>query len=137
MSKDNKKELSSAIMIDFGKLAKIKGQNVIPVVVQDVLTKEVLILAYVNQKALERTLESGIATFWSTSRNKLWIKGEEESGNFLKIVEVRINCDQNSLLYLIQMAGGGACHVKDDNGNYRRSCYYRRINPKTKKLEFV
>ncbi|PIV47262.1 phosphoribosyl-AMP cyclohydrolase [bacterium (Candidatus Gribaldobacteria) CG02_land_8_20_14_3_00_41_15] len=115
-----------------------KCPNVIPVVVQDWQTKEVLILAYANERALQETLEKGVAVFWSTSRNKLWRKGET-SGCVLKIKEVRINCDQNSLLYLVEKpAGIGACHAEDENGGFRESCFYRRIADwANKKLAFV
>ena len=141
--KEYKGEVSSAvlenntdILIDFEKLLKVaqSPDPVVPVVVQDATTKEVLILAYANEKALRYTLESGIATFWSTSRNELWIKGKT-SGDELHIVEVRINCEQNSLLYLVNMKGKGSCHVKDASGQTRFGCYYRRI--KNDKLEFV
>jgi phosphoribosyl-AMP cyclohydrolase len=116
------------ILIDFEKLRKIaqSPEPVVPVVVQDAVTKEVLILAYANEKALRYTLESGIATFWSTSRNELWIKGKT-SGDELQLVEVRVNCEQNSLLYLVKMKGKGSCHVKDASGQTRFGCYYRRI----------
>jgi phosphoribosyl-AMP cyclohydrolase len=124
------------ILLDFDKLKKI-AQNpeaVVPVIVQDAASKEILLLAYANEKALRHTLESGLATFWSTSRNELWIKGKT-SGDELKIVEVRVNCDQNSLLYVIKMVGKGSCHVKDSSGKTRFGCYYRRI--KGDKLEFI
>jgi phosphoribosyl-AMP cyclohydrolase len=129
-------ENQSGIIIDFEKLRKVaeSPDPVVPVVVQDAVTKEVLILAYANEKALRYTLESGIATFWSTSRNELWIKGKT-SGDELHIVEVRVNCEQNSLLYLVNMKGKGSCHVKDASGQTRFGCYYRRI--KDGKLEFV
>ncbi len=121
-------ENGSAVLLDFEKLRKIAAceDPVLPVIVQDAATKEVLILAYANEQALRHTLESGLATFWSTSRNELWIKGKT-SGDELKIVEVRVNCDQNSLLYLVNMVGRGSCHVKDEKGQTRFGCYYRRI----------
>ena len=89
-------------------------------------TKEVLLLAYANQSAFEYTLEHGVATFWSTSRNELWIKGAT-SGDTLEIVDILVNCEQNSLLYLVKPLGVGACHTKDDSGKARASCYYRKI----------
>ncbi len=105
-------------------------------VVQDERTKDVLIVAYANQLALETTLETGMATFWSTSRNELWIKGKS-SGDVLKIKDVRINCEQNSLLYLVEPIKGGACHVLDKNGKSLSTCYYRRVSfdRTTKKLK--
>lgn len=121
-------EQSDLLIMDFEKLRKIAQcpDPVVPVVVQDAATKEVLILAYANEQALRHTLESGLATFWSTSRNELWIKGKT-SGDELKIKEVRVNCEQNSLLYLVEMVGRGSCHVKDASGATRFGCYYRRI----------
>jgi len=121
-------EDSGTLILDFEKLRKVAQcqDPVVPVIVQDADSKEVLILAYANEKALEHTLQSGLATFWSTSRNELWIKGKT-SGDELKIVEVRVNCEQNSLLYLVRLVGKGSCHVKDASGKARFGCYYRRI----------
>jgi phosphoribosyl-AMP cyclohydrolase len=121
-------EKGSDVFIDFEKLRKVaqSPDPVVPVIVQDAGSREVLILAYANEKALRHTLESGLATFWSTSRNELWIKGKT-SGDELKIVEVRVNCEQNSLLYLVRMVGRGSCHVKDASGQTRFGCYYRKI----------
>lgn len=121
-------EEGSELKLDFAKLAKVAGtgQSVLPVVVQEADTKEVLILAYANLEAFEHTLKTGIATFWSTSRNELWVKGAT-SGDYLKLVEVRVNCEQNSLLYLVRPAGAGSCHTKDADGKARSGCYYRRV----------
>jgi phosphoribosyl-AMP cyclohydrolase len=129
-------EDENKILIDFEKLRKVaqSPDPVVPVVVQDAVSREVLILAYANEKALRHTLESGIATFWSTSRHELWIKGKT-SGDELHMVEVRVNCEQNSLLYLVKMKGKGSCHVKDASGQTRFGCYYRRI--KENGLEFI
>lgn len=120
-------EEGSVLTMDFNKLKKVAaGTPVVPVCVQDADTLEVLIVAYANDAALTHTLESGIATFWSTSRHELWIKGAT-SGDTLKIVEVRVNCEQNSLLYRVRPQGKGACHTKWPDGRTRASCYYRRI----------
>ena len=129
-------EEGRALQLDFTKLQKIARTEslVVPVVVQDAETKDVLVVAYANQLALETTLKTGIATFWSTSRHELWIKGAT-SGDTLKLVDVRVNCEQNSLLYLVRMVGGGVCHTKDAEGRTRPTCYYRAI--KDGKLEFV
>lgn len=126
-------EEGATLALDFGKLAKVAvAGEVLPVVVQNADTGEVLILAYANKKALEYALERQVATFWSTSRNELWIKGKT-SGDTLELVEVRVNCEQNSLLYKVRPLGQGACHTKDAGGKPRASCYYRRI--KDGKLE--
>lgn len=125
----NRLEHGDEVMLDFEKLRKIAASDdpVVPVAVQDVDTKEVLIVAYANEQALKHTLETKEATFWSTSRQVLWIKGKT-SGDVLKIIEVRVNCEQNSLLYLVKMVGQGSCHTKKTNGRTRFGCYYRRIN---------
>ena len=116
-------------MLDFTKVSKVAqcGEAVLPVAVQDADTKEVLLLAYANKAAFDYTLEHGIATFWSTSRNELWIKGAT-SGDTLQIVGIRVNCEQNALLYLVKPLGEGACHTKNADGKARTSCYYRRIH---------
>jgi phosphoribosyl-AMP cyclohydrolase len=129
-------EEGNELLIDFEKLGKVAqcGEALVPVAVQDADTKEVLIVAYANETALKYTLEHGVAAFWSTSRDELWVKGAT-SGDTLQLVEVRVNCEQNSLLYLTRLLGEGACHTKGADGTSRRSCYYRRI--KSGKLEFV
>ncbi len=131
-------EDGTKFQLDFGKLGKIADQksNVVPCVVQDARTGQVLIVAYVNHEALEYSLKNGIATFWSTSRNELWVKGKT-SGDTLRLEEVLVNCEQNSLVYRVTPLGAGACHVKDQAGKPRMSCYYRRINPQTRELEFI
>ena len=119
MSKENTNELR----IDFGD----DGQKLAPVVTQDYTTKEVLIVSFANREAFDETRRSGYATYWSRSRNELWKKGLT-SGDMLKIEEIRINCEQNSLLYLVTPQGKGACHAKKEDGMPYRSCYYRKIN---------
>jgi phosphoribosyl-AMP cyclohydrolase len=117
------KEYTTKLMIDFGD----DGQKLLPVVTQDYTTKEVLILAFVNKEAFDETRRSGYATYWSRSRNELWKKGLT-SGDMLKIEDIRINCEQNSLLYLVTPQGKGACHAKKENGLPYTTCYYRTIN---------
>lgn len=124
-------ERSCTWLFDFSKLQQVQTKldpvnPVVPVVVQDANTKEVLIVAYVNKEALMYSLEHGIATFWSTSRNELWIKGKS-SGDVLNLKEVRVNCEQNSLLYLVEPVKEGSCHVKDGSGKSMRTCYYRKL----------
>ncbi len=121
------------LRLDFGKLAKAAacGEDILPAVAQDADSGEVLIVGYVNRLALETALKEGKATFWSTSRNELWIKGAT-SGDFLEIAQVLVNCEQNSILYRVRPAGKGACHTKDPKGHTRRGCYYRQILPNGK-----
>lgn len=124
------------LALDFTKLKKVAdcGEDLVPAVAQDASTGEVLIVGYANQLALETTLKEEMATFWSTSRNELWIKGKT-SGDYLQLIEVRVNCEQNSLLYKVKPMGKGACHTKNQNGAPRRGCYYRSIE-NGKKLKF-
>ncbi|MDA3818735.1 MAG: hypothetical protein PF486_15245 [Prolixibacteraceae bacterium] len=117
------KEYTNEFQVDFGP----DDQKLLPVVTQDARTKDVLILSFVNKDAFNETLRSGYATFWSRSRNQLWKKGET-SGDMLRINEVRINCEQNSFLFLVTPEGKGACHAKRENGDPHTSCYYRKID---------
>ncbi len=116
-------------MLDFTKLAKVAatGRDVMPVAVQHADTGEVLTLAYVNKIALERSLKDRVAVFWSTSRNELWIKGAT-SGDYLDLVDVRVNCEQNALLYIVRPRSGGVCHTKGLDGKTRITCFYRRMD---------
>lgn len=132
MSTDQKKvnelEEGTTLMLDFGKIAKVAGQcpDVIPVAVQNIETKEVILIAYTNRLALEESLKTRIATFWSTSRNELWIKGKT-SGQYFELIEARVNCEQNSLVYFVRPKGGGICHTNNCEGQ-PRDCYYRKLN---------
>lgn len=129
-------EEGSTLNIDFQKLKKVAncGEDIIPAVAQDAETGEVLIVGYANKLALDTAQKERMATFWSTSRNELWIKGKT-SGDFLEIVEICVNCEQNSILYRVTPKGKGACHTKDKSGRSRSGCYYRTIL-KNSKLEF-
>ncbi|HON81516.1 MAG TPA: phosphoribosyl-AMP cyclohydrolase [Methanoregulaceae archaeon] len=93
--------------------------GLIPVVVQDAGTQEVLMVAYANAEAVEKTRETGFAHYFSRSRKKLWKKGEE-SGHVQKIQEIRVDCDEDCILYLVKQEGA-ACHTGF------RSCFYRTI----------
>ena len=123
-------EEGGELLLDFGKLAKVAacGEALVPVAVQDAASREVLLVAYVNQAALDHAREHRLATFWSTSRNELWVKGAT-SGDYLDLVEVRVNCEQNSLLYLVRPRGEGACHTRGPDGDARPGCFYRRLAP--------
>ena len=112
MSKEIEEGLNLAL--DFTKLKKIAacGEDVIPAIAQCADTGEVLIVGYANALALETAVREGMATFWSTSRNELWIKGKT-SGDFLEIVDILVNCEQNSIVYKVRLKGKGSCHTKD------------------------
>jgi len=92
-----------------GKLDFKKGNGLIPVVVQDAESKQVLMVAYANVEALEKTLSTGYAHYWSRSRGKLWMKGET-SGHTQKIKSVLVDCDYDTLLYIVEQKGP-ACHT--------------------------
>jgi phosphoribosyl-AMP cyclohydrolase len=128
-------EEGKQLHLDFEKLEKATAQSggIIPVAVQDIDTREVILIAYTNKEALEKSIKTGTATFWSTSRNELWIKGAT-SGNTYELKAVYVNCEQNSLLYLVKPKGGGICHTHNAKGK-ARNCFYRRLNLKTGELE--
>ena len=97
-----------------------RGQGLIPAIVQDWKTGEVLMVAYMNAKSWAKTQETGRACFWSRSRKKLWLKGET-SGHVQIVKEAYIDCDNDALLLKVEQTGGAACHT-----GYR-SCFYRRV----------
>jgi phosphoribosyl-AMP cyclohydrolase len=98
-----------------------KGGGLVPVVVQDWQTGEVLMLAYMNRESWSNTLQTGNATYWSRSRNALWMKGES-SGNVQHVRDIFIDCDEDTVLLKVEQVGGAACHT-----GYR-SCFYRRLS---------
>jgi phosphoribosyl-AMP cyclohydrolase len=100
--------------VDFG-----KNEGLVPVVAQDARSGEILMLAYANKEAVEKTLQTGYAHYYSRSRKKLWMKGEE-SGNRQKVLKILVDCDADSLIYIVEQIGV-ACHT----GN--RSCFYRDL----------
>lgn len=104
-----------------------KRGGLLPCIVQDASSREILMLGYVNRQALEKTVSSGLATFYSTSREELWTKGET-SGDFLEIRDILVDCDQDCLIYSVEMKGEGVCHTRDSGGRHRRSCFYRRLD---------
>lgn len=137
------KEIEEGIelKLDFTKLKKVANcpADVIPAIAQCANTGEVLIVGYANDLAIKTAIELGMATFWSTSRNELWIKGKT-SGDYLELKEILVNCEQNSVVYKVVPKGKGSCHTKDKSGNPRYGCYYRRMkiaNGKATGLEFV
>ena len=122
-------EEGSDVSLDFEKLRAVGGgtSSVLPVVLQHAESDAVLFVGYANQQALEETLARREAVLWSTSRNELWHKGAT-SGDVLELVEVRVNCEQNSLLYRVLPRQGGVCHTQDATGRTRSSCYYRKLD---------
>ncbi len=102
--------------LDFSKSA----DGLLPAIVQDHASREVLMLAYINELAWEKTLETGKAHFWSRSRNALWLKGET-SGHVQLVREILVDCDRDTVVFLVEQLGGAACHK-----GYR-SCFFRRM----------
>ncbi len=107
--------LLNAMQLDYDKL-----DGLVPAVVQDTHSREVLMVGFMNEAALRRTLETGYATFYSRTRNKLWTKGET-SGHRLAVHEVLVDCDNDTLVLVAEQTGPGTCHL-----GYR-SCFFRRL----------
>ena len=96
-----------------------RGNGLVPVVVQDAATRDVLTLAYTNRESLELTKRTGRSWFWSRSRNKLWMKGEE-SGNVQRVKQILVDCDCDAVIYLVEPAGP-ACHTGE------RACFHHAL----------
>jgi phosphoribosyl-AMP cyclohydrolase len=116
---------------------KFGPDGLIPCITTDHVTNEVLMFAFMNAEALAHTLRTSQATYWSRSRNKLWVKGEE-SGHTQVVKELRVDCDQDVVLLKVENLGGAACH------NGYASCFYRKLaggarpdEPATLQLEFA
>ncbi len=107
-------------MTNFIDSLKFNSAGLIPAVVQNCETNEVLMVAYMNAETIKMTLESGRATFFSRSRNEIWVKGET-SGNYMYVKQMRVDCDADCLLLMCEPAGN-ACHTG------RRTCFYRKID---------
>lgn len=130
-------EEGETLTLDFGKVAKVAqtANDVVPVAVQNVETGEVILLAYTNELAFRKSMETRSLVLWSTSRNELWEKGKT-SGETFDLLEAFVNCEQNSLLYRVKPRRGGICHTKNTKAE-PRNCYYRRIDFDTLDLENV
>ena len=128
-------EEGNALQLDFYKISKIAEncKDCIPVAVQNADTKEVILVAYTNELAMKKSLETASLLLWSTSRNELWEKGKT-SGETFDLLEARVNCEQNSLLYIVRPRRGGICHTSNAQSQ-PRNCYYRKINFETLTLE--
>jgi phosphoribosyl-AMP cyclohydrolase len=100
--------------------ATFNSDGLVAAIAQDHETGEVLMLAYMNRETLRETLESGVMTYWSRSRQTVWKKGET-SGNVQHVKEARVDCDGDALLFKVEQVGGAACHTG------HRSCFYRRV----------
>ncbi len=103
------------IKLDFS-----KGNGLLPAIVQDYKTGKVLMLAYINEEAWQKTLETGEAHYWSRSRKELWHKGES-SGNVQRIKAIFIDCDNDTVLFQVEQIGGAACHLGYE------SCFHKKV----------
>ncbi|MCX7765569.1 MAG: phosphoribosyl-AMP cyclohydrolase [Candidatus Sumerlaeia bacterium] len=106
---------------EFINAIKFDERGLVPVIIQEFKSGEVLMMAYMNAEAIQQTLERGETVFWSRSRQTLWHKGDT-SGNVQKVKEIRLDCDNDCVLIKVEQVGGAACHT-----GYR-SCFYRRLN---------
>ena len=109
-------DMKTMVKLDFNKTE----DGLLPAIAQDFSSGAVLMLAYINEKAWKQTLTTGMAHYWSRSRNKLWLKGES-SGNVQKIKEILVDCDNDCVIYKVEQLGGAACHK-----GYP-SCFFRKL----------
>jgi phosphoribosyl-AMP cyclohydrolase len=107
---------------------KFNSDGLIAAIAQDYKSKDILMIAWMNKEALNKTIKTKKVHYWSRSRNKLWLKGEE-SGNIQKVKEIYIDCDMDAVLIKVEQIGKAACHT-----GYR-SCFYRKINSKNMNLK--
>jgi phosphoribosyl-AMP cyclohydrolase len=124
-------EETDELKLDFKKIASMQGQEVIPVAIQNYETNEVILVAYTNEQAFLESIKLKRLVLWSTSRNELWHKGKT-SGNEFELMEVYVNCEQNSLVYKVKPLNGNICHTSY-NG-VANNCFYRRLDMETMKL---
>jgi len=131
------REEGNKLQLDFTKISRVDEAcpGVIPVAVQNADTGEVILVAYTNAEAMDKAFSTRRLVLWSTSRNELWEKGAS-SGEIFDLVEARVNCEQNSLLYKVRPRRGGICHTRNRN-RQPRNCFYRRIDLETRELENI
>lgn len=102
---------------------KWNSEGLVPVIAEDISTGRVLMHAWMNREALIRTAETGQAVYWSRSRKKLWSKGEQ-SGHIQYVKEIRLDCDEDAILLMVDQQGGIACHTG------RQSCFFKKLQDK-------
>jgi phosphoribosyl-AMP cyclohydrolase len=113
-----------------------KRGGLLPVIVQESQSLRILMLGYVNKEALEKSINTALATFYSTSRKSLWTKGET-SGDYLKLNEILVDCDEDALIYMVSLQGEGACHTLNKGGSHRKSCFFRKLDLETNQLTLL
>ena len=112
--------MNNVVSVPWLDQVKWDAQGLVPVIAQEAGTGEVLMLAYMNEESYRKTLETGDAHFWSRSRQSLWHKGGT-SGHVQKVRAIRLDCDRDALVLLVEQIGGAACHTGF------RSCFYREL----------
>jgi phosphoribosyl-AMP cyclohydrolase len=113
-----------------------KRGGFLPVAVQESNSGQILMLASVNPEALSYTIKYKIVAFFSTSKQKMWVKGET-SGNYLLLDEILVDCDQDALVYKVTLKNGGVCHTFNQYSKNRKACFYRKLHLETETLEFI
>lgn len=124
-------EETDKLQLDFKKIAKMTGQEVIPVAIQNADTKEVILVAYTNEQAMLESIRLRRLVLWSTSRKELWYKGKT-SGNEFELTEILVNCEQNSLVYKVKPLRGNICHTSYQG--VANNCFYRKIDMESMRL---
>ena len=119
------------LKLDFNKIASMTGQAVLPAAIQNADTGEVILVAYTNEEALLESIRLRRVVLWSTSRNELWHKGKT-SGNEFELLEIFVNCEQNSLVYKVRPLKGNICHTSYKG--VANNCFYRRLDMDNMKL---
>ena len=126
-------ELEEGLVLD---LQFEKRGGLLPVAVQELSTGQILMMASINKEAFEKTIRTNKATFYSTSREELWTKGET-SGNYLEMKNIIVDCDQDAVVYQVELVGEGVCHTFGSSGEHRKACFYRSYNKDKRSLEFI
>ncbi len=120
LSKDSREKKEEKGNGQMEKLNFSKGNGLLPAIAQDYESNEVLMMAYISEESWQKTLETGKATYWSRSRNQLWIKGES-SGHYQVIKDILVDCDEDTVIFKVEQLGKAACHK-----GYK-SCFFRRV----------
>ncbi|MCH2235801.1 MAG: hypothetical protein MK078_16290 [Crocinitomicaceae bacterium] len=113
-----------------------KRGGLLPVAIQETSSGQILMLASLNKEALDISIKTNLATFWSTSRKRLWTKGET-SGDTLKLDKILVDCDQDALIFQVTLMGQGVCHTFNSNGEHRKACFYRELALDKNQLNFI
>ncbi|MDE7321451.1 MAG: hypothetical protein K2N73_01755 [Lachnospiraceae bacterium] len=124
-------EETDELKLDFKKIKSMSEQEVIPVAIQNADTNEVILVAYTNEQSLLESIRLRRLVLWSTSRNELWHKGKT-SGNEFELLDIFVNCEQNSLVYKVRPLNGNICHTSYKG--VANNCFYRKLDTESMKL---